>query len=84
MPAEQKLITNPFFVRSLIHLGRRYWLYWAVYKVGPRGSNYLCPVTVRLSVDGRTDSPLDLGNPRPTLSWQITQIHDCYVGLRKE
>ncbi|KAB8205771.1 bacterial alpha-L-rhamnosidase-domain-containing protein [Aspergillus parasiticus] len=29
-----------------------------------------------LSVDGRTDSPLDLGNPRPSLTWQINQIHD--------
>jgi alpha-L-rhamnosidase len=32
---------------------------------------------VQLSVDGRFDEPLDLGNPRPTLAWQTVQTADC-------
>ncbi|EEY21921.1 alpha-L-rhamnosidase [Verticillium alfalfae VaMs.102] len=31
----------------------------------------------QLSVDGRTDAPLGLGNPRPTLAWQMIQTRDC-------
>jgi alpha-L-rhamnosidase len=31
---------------------------------------------VNLSVDGRFDSPLGFGNPRPTLAWQMTQSSD--------
>jgi alpha-L-rhamnosidase len=31
----------------------------------------------RLSVDGRYDSPLGLGNTRPTLAWQMTGNDDC-------
>ena len=32
---------------------------------------------VNLSVDGRFDSPLGFGNPRPTLAWQMTQVGHC-------
>ncbi|KAI7225848.1 hypothetical protein KC330_g9014 [Hortaea werneckii] len=32
---------------------------------------------VRLSVDGRIDSPLGLDNIQPTLSWQIQQLEEC-------
>ncbi|KAK7428847.1 hypothetical protein QQZ08_004617 [Neonectria magnoliae] len=32
---------------------------------------------LRLSVDGRTDSPLGLGEPRPTLAWQMIQTRHC-------
>ena len=32
---------------------------------------------VRLSVDGRFDSPLGLDNVRPTLAWQMTPTGDC-------
>ena len=32
---------------------------------------------VRLSVDGRYDSPPGLDNTRPTLAWQMTQTGDC-------
>ncbi|GIM97096.1 alpha-L-rhamnosidase [Paractinoplanes toevensis] len=32
---------------------------------------------VRLSVDGRYDSPLGLDHTRPTLAWQMTQTGDC-------
>ncbi|KAE8133675.1 bacterial alpha-L-rhamnosidase-domain-containing protein [Aspergillus pseudotamarii] len=34
-----------------------------------------------LTVDGRTDSPLDLGNSRPTLTWQINQTHNCNASI---
>jgi alpha-L-rhamnosidase len=32
---------------------------------------------VRLSVDGRYDSPLGLDNPRPTLAWQMVAARAC-------
>lgn len=32
---------------------------------------------VGLSVDGRTDAPLGLDNPRPTLAWQMATNRDC-------
>ncbi|MEU8608181.1 family 78 glycoside hydrolase catalytic domain [Actinoplanes sp. NPDC048791] len=32
---------------------------------------------VRLSVDGRYDSPVGLGNVRPTLAWQMVQTGPC-------
>ncbi|EON96012.1 putative alpha-l-rhamnosidase protein [Phaeoacremonium minimum UCRPA7] len=42
-----------------------------------RGINSSAVKVVRLSVDGRTDVALGLGNPRPTLAWQMIQVRDC-------
>jgi alpha-L-rhamnosidase len=47
----------------------------AVTEAAPGGQG---GVAVRnLAVDGRTDPPLGLGNPRPTLSWQMVATRQC-------
>ncbi|KAH8679368.1 putative alpha-L-rhamnosidase [Ilyonectria robusta] len=45
--------------------------------VSAAASSYSAVKAVRLSVDGRTDNPLGLGNTRPVLGWQMMQARDC-------